>query len=325
MIACKNAEKRIKMCLESLLKIDYPKDKLKIIVVDSSSNKQTFKVLTDFTRRHEFIRIYRKNLTISQGYNFALRLIGKNQIVAFTDADCVVKRDWLRKLVRHFDDPLVAAVGGFYETPKDVDTFPQLLGLELESRTLKFKKHVPRLPTGNITVRKIILEKIGGFDNDLTVHQDADLGYRIVRTGYKFVYDSEANVYHYHRSSPWSFFKQQFRYGLHAPELYFKHPKRLLGDHITSPLMNFEPLIYVAITAFFLLSRLLEILSLYYAGFGLLFMLLSLYVYRALKSFMWSRRRLSLFLPAVFLLRGLSWTFGLLTFPLYVVTMRAKA
>jgi len=311
-ISCKNAEKEIEKCLSSLLGMSYPREKIKIIVIDASSNNKTFEVLTRFNKEHhDLIRIFhRKNFTISQAYNFAFKFIDKEEIIAFVDADCSVKRDWLRTLTRHFDDPIIAAAGGFYETPHDVNLFSKLLGLELEARAMSFKKYVSRLPTGNIAIRSEVLKEIGCFDERLPVHQDTDLGYRIIKSGYRIIYDRNANVYHYNRPSPISFFKQQFRYALHASKLYLKHPKGIKGDHITSFTMNIEPFIYIAIGGFLLFSSLS--LSFYRIALFLILALLVFYFFKALIAFFRKRRKLSLALPILFLIRGMAWSLGLI-------------
>jgi len=323
-IPCKNAEKSIGKCLSSVLASWYPKEKMRIIVVDSSSNLRTIDVLRKFAKEYSsMLKIFHENnLKISEAYNYALKSVD-DEIVAFVDADCVVRKDWLKIIVDNFDEPEIAAVGGFYETPSEANFFSRLVGLELESRTVKFEKYVTRLPTGNIAFRREILERIGGFDGELPLHQDTDIGYRIIKNGYKLVYNRNASVFHYHRSSPSAFFRQQFSYALYAPELYIKHPNGVKGDHITSFSMNIEPLIFLASGGLFFLSTFLHT-NLYLVGLLLLCLPLILYFHRTIKIFRQTSQRLSFVLPVFFLLRGIAWALGLIASPFALIKNRVS-
>ena len=54
-IPCRNEDKFIGKCLDSILANDYPKDLLEILVVDGMSQDETRSIVSDYTRRHPFI------------------------------------------------------------------------------------------------------------------------------------------------------------------------------------------------------------------------------------------------------------------------------
>jgi len=81
------------------MQIDYDRDMLEIIVVDGNS--------TDNTR--EIVSQYPVKLLLEErhGLNAARNTGIKNssgEIVAFTDADCIIPKDWISKIVDNFRD-----------------------------------------------------------------------------------------------------------------------------------------------------------------------------------------------------------------------------
>ena len=54
---CRNEEKFIAQCLDSVLANDYPKDKMEIFVVDGMSKDKTREILKDYTQKYPFIRL----------------------------------------------------------------------------------------------------------------------------------------------------------------------------------------------------------------------------------------------------------------------------
>lgn len=90
LIPARNEEKNIGRCLESFVKQDYPK--LEIIVVDDRSTDKTAQIVTDFSARHNNIKLLQirqcpegwsgKNHAITRGMQIA-----RGKYLIFTDAD----------------------------------------------------------------------------------------------------------------------------------------------------------------------------------------------------------------------------------------------
>ena len=56
-IPCRNEEKYIAKCLDSILSQDYPKDKLEVLVVDGMSEDKTKEIVKDYSKKYPYIKL----------------------------------------------------------------------------------------------------------------------------------------------------------------------------------------------------------------------------------------------------------------------------
>lgn len=300
LITVKNSKHTIKNCIDSILGLNYKN--YKVYVVDAFSTDGTYEILKSYGKK---IKVERYKGNPPKAYNYAIKKI-KTEFIAFTDGDCVVDKNWLKKIVSSFESEEIGAVVGFCKTPEKVNFLQKLIGIELESRFKKFPKFISRGPTMNFCVRAKIAKKLK-FDEKLDVSYDADFGYRLTAEGKKIVYQPKAVIYHHHRASWKGFFKQQLIYGKFVPLLYLKHRKMVKGDHISKPLMIFQPFILY-------FSILFLIFSVFFADFlklSLVFFILLFLIYLA--DFSSLKTKNIYFFPylLVFLLRTVAWCLGL--------------
>ena len=109
-------------CLNSLLDLDYPKEKVEIIVVDGASKDGTCKVCREFEEKNPgVIRVLAEVAAHGKpaALNFALTY-ATGEIVGVFDADSVPEKGALRKVVSYFQDKSVSAVQGS-TTPLNVE------------------------------------------------------------------------------------------------------------------------------------------------------------------------------------------------------------
>ncbi len=242
-----NSGSTIDECLRSILKMDYPKQLLEVIVIDGGS--------TDATT--ERVKAYPVKLVYSQlnppaAYNLVLK-DAENEVIGLIDSDAKVEKGWLRKLVKHLNDPKVAGASGTVETWNRDNLVPRVIGYELNYRYRRLPNTIERVATMNLLLKKKVTIAIGGFDEALPTQYDTDIGARLAQAGYRIAFDSEAICYHFHRSTLRTFFKQQYKYGQNTWKLYFKHPKLAKGDKITNWWMNIQPILY-GVAAIFLVT-----------------------------------------------------------------------
>lgn len=109
-IAAHNEEKCIARKLENALALDYPRERLEIIVASDGSTDQTAEITRSFAHRGVVLRSFpRVGKTGIQ--NQTVRT-AKGEILVFSDANAFYRPDAIRKLVRNFADPAVGCVSG---------------------------------------------------------------------------------------------------------------------------------------------------------------------------------------------------------------------
>ncbi|MEM3700063.1 MAG: glycosyltransferase [Candidatus Bathyarchaeia archaeon] len=216
-VPVKNGAAYIRELLDSLMQVDYDRDKLEIIVVDGNS--------TDNTR--EIVSQYPVKLLLEErpGLNAARNTGVRNsdgEIVAFTDADCIIPKDWLSRIVENFRDFQVGCVGGsvvgYYDSflsRYSDESFIPVMRIFRKKEALSSVKLPQKYPAGcNMAVRRDALNKVGLFDEGIKYGFDEDeLVERICRRGYKMVLDPEVLVKHKHRPALKELLKQNFSYG----------------------------------------------------------------------------------------------------------------
>lgn len=160
----------------------------------------------------------------------------ESEILAFLDDDAYPQKDWLKKIIKHFDNPAIAGVGGPAITPKDDGILQKVSGAVFEShlggggtrnRYLSLGKvsDTDDWPTVNLLVRKSVFKEVGGFDSTYWPGEDTKLCLDIINAGYRLVYEPSAIVYHHRRSDLMKHFKQIGNYALHRGYFVKIYPK----------------------------------------------------------------------------------------------------
>ncbi len=201
LVACHNEELVVHSLVAGLAALDYPRDRLEVLLVDDNSTDGTTVLLRDLTADHPFIRVVRRPPDAEGGksgaLNAALELATGEVIVVF-DADHVPDPESVRRLARHFRDPDVGAVQGrcVVRNPDDsalaravaVDYLSGYLVNEYGRQALF---ELPAYGGANCAVRATTLRRLGGWNTD-SVTEDTDLTLRVVLTGERVRYDVTA-------------------------------------------------------------------------------------------------------------------------------------
>jgi GT2 family glycosyltransferase len=221
-----NGDRTIKDCLVSLLRTDYPQEHREILVVDNGSTDRTADIIKGFPVR--YLREERQGAPAAR--NAGIRA-SRGGLVAFTDADCVVTREWLGELVRAFDEDEIGGVAG------EVFPYPPKTPAERYAarvRSLSPQKYLarPLLPFAvftNLAFRRDVFDRIGLLDEAITMGAEAtDFCTRFFRgTGLRLEYAPNAVVFHRYRTTAWDFFKQQWNYGRGHALLHIKYRREI--------------------------------------------------------------------------------------------------
>jgi cellulose synthase/poly-beta-1,6-N-acetylglucosamine synthase-like glycosyltransferase len=200
LVACRNEEAVVDRLVRSLLSLEYPKDKLQLIVVDDGSSDRTGDLLDRYASGGRLSCLHRPPGSPggkAGALNAALDQV-RGEIVVVFDADHAPHSDVLRRLVRHFEDPGVAAAQGRCEV-RNAESSPlaRLVAIDYLAGYLVNeygRQSVFRLPAyggANCAVRARVLRELGGW-NTATVTEDTDLTLRLLLAGKRVRFDVSA-------------------------------------------------------------------------------------------------------------------------------------
>lgn len=191
-----NKEDSILQTVEAVKNIDYPKDKLEILVVDDGSRDRTVEI----AKKIEGIRFFEKGYNSGKAdtVNFGVKN-AKGEIIAIIDADSYPEKDCFKKMIGYFDDPETGAVtascfvrntGKLIEKLQAVEYFLIAFGRKI----LDFVDSVYVTPGSLSMYRKKLLDEVGGFDTN-NITEDIEIAWKILKYKYKNRMCLSAKVY----------------------------------------------------------------------------------------------------------------------------------
>ncbi len=275
-IPTKNNADTLEKCLKSISNLDYPKEDLEVIIVDGHSKDGTVEI----AKRYGCKVVYENIGTIGGARNIGVQN-STGYFIVFTDADCVVEKEWLKNLLKEFRDEKIASVGGPNITPEDDTEFGKYVGdvFEILSKVgARYAYNSDRIvdiyhnPTCNSAYRRDIFERFGGFNPKLVACDDEELDYRIRRAGYKIIFTPFARVYHYRRSSFKSFAKMAWNYGIGRGQVIRLHREMAKWYYCTPSSIIVFLLFLIAFSAFNPAFLFLAFLILLFGFLGIVFL-----------------------------------------------------
>lgn len=237
-----NAADTLEDNLASLEKLTYPR--YEIILVNDGSRDRT----SEIGHAHPRVKV----IDIPNGGLSAARNVGlahaSGEIVAYTDADTRVDRDWLTFLVRPFLTSDVVGSGGPNVVPADDAPIAQCIARAPGGPThvLLDDRIAEHVPGCNMAFRRDALLAIGGFNPIyMRAGDDVDVCWRLQARGWKIGFASSALVWHHHRSSVKAYWRQQVGYGEGERWLLAHHPEKFLDGHMLWRGRIYSPLPFV--------------------------------------------------------------------------------
>lgn len=197
-VPCWNEAATITATFESLLALDYPKEKLEIILVDDGSTDATSSIMANFAH-HPHVRIILKE---NGGKHTALNAaiaVTHAEIVGCLDADSLVEPDALNEIVACFADANTAAATAAMSVHRPKNLLERMqsaeytLGIALRHAFASINGLYVTPGPFSFYRRSVVIE-LGGF---LYGHQteDMEMALRIQRAGYEIDNAPKARVY----------------------------------------------------------------------------------------------------------------------------------
>lgn len=229
-VPCRNEEKYIEKCLNSLVRLDFPKDELEIIICDGKSTDKTVEIVNLFIKKYPYIKIFDNEKKIApSAMNIGIKN-SKGKFITRVDGHSEVFPDFIIKSLEELEkNPSLGCVGGFLINEYE-DHNSKVISYAMSSsfgvgsayfRTGEKDGYVDTVAFG--TYRKEVFDKIGLFDEELVRNQDDELNFRVIKEGFKIFLKRDINAKYYVRASFKKLFKQYFQYGYWKVYVNKKH------------------------------------------------------------------------------------------------------
>jgi cellulose synthase/poly-beta-1,6-N-acetylglucosamine synthase-like glycosyltransferase/spore germination protein YaaH/peptidoglycan/xylan/chitin deacetylase (PgdA/CDA1 family) len=224
-----NEAKVVGRTVQSILASDYPH--LRAIVIDDGSKDGTADAAIDANPEAaasgRLLVLKKPQGGKAAALNYGLQSVDEDVYVGI-DADTVIAKDAISRLVRRMADPAVGAVAGNARVGNRVNLWTRWQALEyitsqnFERRALDLFNVVTVVPGAIGAWRTAEVKRLGGYPTN-TVAEDADLTMNLLRQGCKVVYEDRALAFTEAPDNMQGLMRQRFRWSFGILQAVVKH------------------------------------------------------------------------------------------------------
>lgn len=206
LIPAHNEEKVIGATIEAMLNFNYPKDKLKIMVINDGSKDSTKEIIESYAAKDDRVVLYdvpkgQGGKGKSRALNLGVKQV-QSDVIAIYDADNTPDPMSLHYLVANLisDKELGGVIGKFRTVNKNRNLLTRFINIE----TLSFQSmlqagrwqmhNIATLPGTNFVMWRWLIEELNGWDEE-ALTEDSELSIRIYELGYKIKFVPYAITY----------------------------------------------------------------------------------------------------------------------------------
>jgi len=237
-ISVYNEEKVLPRTIESLLSLDYPKDRIEFIYVyQENCTDRSEEVILSYARSDSRVKPLKREMSSedkvvvnpkADSMNYGLEHV-KGEIIGFLDADHSLVRDAVQRAIYWLNKDEVACVRGRIRAINKGENFlAKLVGVErgiaecLSSYGTFLLGGFTHFPGGQGFFRREIFQEIGLFNHDMLV-EDIDFSAKVHENGYEIVVDTGISSWEEVPATLSSLWEQRMRWSLGWMQCAIKH------------------------------------------------------------------------------------------------------
>lgn len=189
-----NEEKTIKGFLKSISHQSILPDE--VIIVDGGSTDKTIQKIEEFIKKNGKtvpIKVIQKKGNRSVGRNEGIKR-AQGDIIAISDAGCILDKDWVKEIVKPFSDKSVDVVAGYY-ADASTTTFQKCMVPYVFVMPDKVHPDTFLPATRSMAIKKKVWEELGGFDPKYSHNEDYVFARKLRDSEKKIFFARDAIVY----------------------------------------------------------------------------------------------------------------------------------
>jgi len=221
-IPCRNEEKYIGQCLDSVISNDYPKDRLEVFVVDGASSDSTKKIIEGYLKQFPFIKLLENpKKIVPSAMNIGIAAAA-GEIIMKIDGHAQYQKDYISKCVKYLGEYGADNVGGtIIALPRNKSLVGRGIARSLSTRfgagDSLFRVGIEK-PTWADTAfsgcyKKEVFKKIDLYDESIARSEDVAVNSRLIKAGGKILLAPDIVSRYYARSDLKSFMAHNFDNG----------------------------------------------------------------------------------------------------------------
>jgi glycosyltransferase involved in cell wall biosynthesis len=225
-VPCRNEERYLVECLDSILACDYPADRLEVLVIDGMSDDGTRAMLADYATRHPIVRMIDNPRRITPvALNLAIRA-ARGDVIVRMDAHVVYPKNYVSRLVAALDEFKADNVGAVLKTlPANQTAMGKAIAIGMShpfgvgTSYFRIGTDQPRWvdTIAFFCIRRATFERVGMFDEELIRHQDGEFNARLIKAGGRILLIPDVVSYYYARATLRQVGRMFYQYGYFKP------------------------------------------------------------------------------------------------------------
>ena len=237
-VPIRNEARYIAECLNALLNLHYPMDRVEILVVDGMSEDGTRDIVAGYAGQHVNVKLIdNPSRIVPTALNLGIRE-AHGQVIIRVDGHAVVDENFLWRSIETLMRSKADCVGGPIETVGEtwrarVIALAQSSPLGVGNAAFRYardERAVDTLAFG--TYRAELFAKIGMFDEELVRNQDDEFNFRLIRAGGRILLNPKIRSLYHSRASLRGLWKQYDEYGFWKVRVIQKHGRPASWRHL---------------------------------------------------------------------------------------------
>ena len=203
-----NAERTLRDCLDSALDQDY--GDFEVIIVDNGSTDGTSDIISAFKSKSGRLKCLSETTRARGAARNTGEKAAAGDIILMTDSDCVVPKDWVKKMIGPIINDGYNAVQGFEKSAsKNFWSAHRDIKSGEKSKGIKEGLVIGKIDTKNFAIKRDVLRRIGYTARKYFSGNDTELSVRLAKNNISVKFLPDVAVMHFHPDSLALVFRKQ--------------------------------------------------------------------------------------------------------------------